>query len=51
MSVALELSGNEVVLTPSPGLLADSGKKLHVCVNDKMIHEMNHILNCGQFNI
>lgn len=25
VSVALELSGNEVVLTPSPGLLADSG--------------------------
>ena len=27
VSVALELSSDEVVLRPSPGLLADSGKK------------------------
>ena len=27
MSVALELSTDEVVLRPSPGLLADSGKR------------------------
>ena len=46
VSVALELPTDEVVLRPSPGLLADSGKKsTKILTRNRGMHTVNNTCN------